>query len=297
MLIKKVKIENFGPFVGKHELDFSINEEKKLNLIVGQNGSGKTQLFNAMLWCLYGEAGTHFYQSPNAELLSLNDSIVNNLSNNQTAITRVEMNLIIENKLHMAKREIQFKKIDGKITVDYPTSNKDLASILPSQSFIFVKNIGSLIENFNKKKIYSEKLDKIIQKMNLIRQKSQFKFANFEFMNIANTIQLIGNGGTLESQPFGIKATKDYIFLVSIRDTLFPNSVLIVDSPFIRITPELVIPIYNFLLEHLPQIIFLKTHFHNHNFEINQGRAFELVLNTKYTSATIKRIESKEDVC
>ncbi len=295
MLIKKVKIENFGPFVGKHELEFSINEEKKLNVIIGPNGSGKTQLFNAMLWCLYGEAGTHFYQSPNAELLSLNDSIVNNLSNDQTATTKVEMNIIIENKLHMAKREIQFKKIDGKITVDYPTSNKDLASILPSQSFIFVKNIGRVIENFNKKKIYSEKLDKIIQKMNLIRQKSQFKyFANSEFMNIDNTIQLIGDGGTLESQALGKKVTLDFMFLSSIREVLIPNSVLIVDGPFHYTSPEFITPISNFLLEYLPQVIFFTTDLQYQNFEIKQGIAYELIKNQETLSTTIKRIESKE---
>ena len=291
MLIEKVKIENFGPFIGKHELEFSINEEKKLNLIVGQNGSGKTQLFNAMLWCLYGIEGTHYYQSPNAELLSLNDLTVNNLSNNQTATTKVEMNLIFENKLHIAKREIQFRKIDGKITVDSPTSNKDLASILPSQYFIFVKNIGRVIENFNKKKIYSEKLDKVIYKMNLVNQKSQFKyFANSEFRNIDNKIQLIGDVESLESQALGRKITLDYMFLCAAQDVLLPNSVLIVDSPFVYVQSEFVLPLYNLLLEYLPQVIFFITDSSYQYLEMKQGTAYGLLINQETFSTIIKKL-------
>jgi len=75
MLIEKVKIENFGPFAGKHELDFSINEQKKLNVILGLNGSGKTQLFNLMSWCLYGLKGAQFHENPKVEPLFLSDSI------------------------------------------------------------------------------------------------------------------------------------------------------------------------------------------------------------------------------
>ncbi len=295
MLINKVKIENFGPFVGKHELEFSIDEEKKLNLILGKNDSGKTQLFNAMLWCLYGEAWTHFYQSPNAELLSLNDSILSNLSNNQTAATRVEMNLIIENKPHIVKREVQFRKIDGKITVDSPTSNKDLASILPSQSFIFVKNIGTLIENFNQKKIYLEKLDKIIYKMNLIKQKSSFKyFENFEFRNIDSEIKLIRDGEPYYPHPAGIKVTTDFMFLSSVRGILIPNSVLIVDSPFNWITPEFINPITDFLLEYIPQVIFFVTDYHYQNLEMKQGITHALVKDQKTFSTTIKRFEKNK---
>ena len=295
MLIEKVKIENFGPFAGKHELEFSINEQKKLNLILGENGSGKTQLFNAMLWCLYGIEGANFYESKITELLYPNSSIVDNQRDEQTVITKVEMDLIIENKSHIATREVQFKKTDGKITVDSPKLNIDLGSILPDPSFIFVKNNGPVIENFNKKKIYSDKLDKVIHKMNLINQKSQFKyFANSEFRNVDNKINLIGRE-PLEAQALGRKATLDYMFLSSIRGILIPNSVLIVDSPFDYITPEFVTKIYNFLLEYMPQIIILETHFHHQNLAIKQGIAYELVRNPEIHSTAIKRVETSKN--
>jgi len=292
MLIKKVKIENFGWFVGKHELDFSTNDKKKLNVIIGPNGSGKTQLFNLMSWCLYGQKATQFHENPHVEPLFLSNSIVNNLSNNQTATTKVEMNLIFENKPYVAKVEVRFKKIDGKIIVDSKKTkySKYLDSIFPYPSLIFVNNIGKIIENFNQNNTNSKKLDKIIQKMNFINQKSKFNFQNSEFGNIDNKIELIGDAGPLVSQASGIKATIDYIFLASIRDIIIPNSVLIVDGPFHYIHPEFIKPISNFLLEYLPQIIFLLTDYHYQNFEINQGIAYELVRDQEISSTTIKKI-------
>jgi len=289
LLIKKVKIENFGWFTGKHELEFSINEGKKLNLILGPNGSGKTQLFNLMSWCLYGKTETQFHGYPNIEELFLSDTIANNLSNDQTATTSIEMELIIENKRHIAKREVNFKKIDGKITIDSIISNENSDLILPNHSFFFVDNIGSVIENFNKEIINSKKLDKVIHKMNSINQKSPFKyFSNSEFQNIDNKIQLIGDVDPIESQALGRKVTLDYIFLASIRDVLIPNSVLIVDIPFRYTHREFAIQIYNFLLKYLPQIIFLRTHLDNRDFELKNGSVYELVINHKLNDFTIK---------
>ena len=293
MLIKKIKIENFGWFVGKHELEFSINEQKKLNLILGLNGSGKTQLFNLMSWCIYGQKGAQFHEIPNVEPLFLSDSIANNPSNNQTATTKVEINLIFENKPYGAKVEVRFKKIDGKITVESKKTkySKYLDSIFPYPHLIFVNNIGEVIEKFNQEKINSEKLDKIIQKMNIINQKSQFKyFANSEFRNIDNKIQLIGDVESLESQALGRKVTLDYMFLLSVRDILFPNSVLIIDGPFHYTTPEFIIPITNFLLEYLPQVIFFITDSYYQYLEMKQGIAYGLVRDQETFSTIIMKL-------
>jgi DNA sulfur modification protein DndD len=54
MLIKKLTIENFWLFPGKHKIEFSIDPKQNVNIIVGKNASGKTILFNAMKWCLFG---------------------------------------------------------------------------------------------------------------------------------------------------------------------------------------------------------------------------------------------------
>ncbi len=52
MKFKKLIIENFRGFYGRHEIDFC-NEDGSLNLIIAENEVGKTSLLNAVLWCLY----------------------------------------------------------------------------------------------------------------------------------------------------------------------------------------------------------------------------------------------------
>ena len=58
MLLKRVMIENFGPFQGKHALDLTPSSPaesgRPVILIGGRNGSGKTSLLEAIRLCLHG---------------------------------------------------------------------------------------------------------------------------------------------------------------------------------------------------------------------------------------------------
>lgn len=55
MNIKKIKMNNFRQFYGEHELEF-LDNDKNTTLIVGENGSGKTSIFRALMFVLYGES-------------------------------------------------------------------------------------------------------------------------------------------------------------------------------------------------------------------------------------------------
>jgi len=52
MKIKKIVIEGFGSIVPRMKYKF---DRPGLNLILGENGIGKTTIFNALSWCLYGK--------------------------------------------------------------------------------------------------------------------------------------------------------------------------------------------------------------------------------------------------
>ena len=54
MLIKSIKMENFRQYENS-ELIFSTDPEKNITLVMGDNGTGKTTLAQAFLWCLYGQ--------------------------------------------------------------------------------------------------------------------------------------------------------------------------------------------------------------------------------------------------
>lgn len=56
MYIKSITLENFLPFQGRQDIEFSTDKVKNVTLVMGDNGSGKTSLMQAFEWCLYGIA-------------------------------------------------------------------------------------------------------------------------------------------------------------------------------------------------------------------------------------------------
>jgi len=55
MILKKMKLSNFRQFKGPQEIVFSNKEDGKVTVIFGENGRGKTGIYRALLFCLYGE--------------------------------------------------------------------------------------------------------------------------------------------------------------------------------------------------------------------------------------------------
>lgn len=60
MKLEKVILWNIRQFVGKQEIEFSQDPDKKITLFRAPNTTGKTTLLNAVFWCLYGEFLTGF---------------------------------------------------------------------------------------------------------------------------------------------------------------------------------------------------------------------------------------------
>lgn len=56
MKLREIKLTNFRQFHGQQHLMFASGDgDKNVTVIHGFNGSGKTALLNAFVWCLYGE--------------------------------------------------------------------------------------------------------------------------------------------------------------------------------------------------------------------------------------------------
>lgn len=65
MKLIKVEINNFRQFYGKQAIDFSVDPERGVTLIHGENNGGKTALLNALRWCLYEETTENLLDSGN----------------------------------------------------------------------------------------------------------------------------------------------------------------------------------------------------------------------------------------
>ena len=55
ILIHKIEIINCGGFRGSHELEFSIDPQKNITVVMGESGRGKSTTFGLIYWCLYGK--------------------------------------------------------------------------------------------------------------------------------------------------------------------------------------------------------------------------------------------------
>jgi len=58
MILKRLMIEDFRQFKGKHEICFASSTKRSkanITVIYGENGRGKTGVFRALMFCLYGD--------------------------------------------------------------------------------------------------------------------------------------------------------------------------------------------------------------------------------------------------
>ena len=60
MILNSVTVENFRSFYGEQTVNFADDPNKNTTIIYALNGVGKTNLLNAILWCLHGEFSLSF---------------------------------------------------------------------------------------------------------------------------------------------------------------------------------------------------------------------------------------------
>ncbi|MCW3996662.1 MAG: AAA family ATPase [Candidatus Bathyarchaeota archaeon] len=89
----RIEIENFRQYRGKTSIAFSTDDEKNMNIIQGVNGAGKTNLMNAITWCLYGTE-ENLSKYAGKRLPIVNDAALRELAPNATIETRVQLVLI-----------------------------------------------------------------------------------------------------------------------------------------------------------------------------------------------------------
>lgn len=110
MLIKSIEMVNFRQFINE-KINFSIESEKNVTVIHGENGTGKTTLLKAFDWVFYGN---HNLFGDGKEKL-LNKSIVRNMMNRETIDMKVEVCFIHKNIEQRLCRIQTYERVNNKV--------------------------------------------------------------------------------------------------------------------------------------------------------------------------------------
>ncbi|MDE6030098.1 MAG: SMC family ATPase, partial [Oscillospiraceae bacterium] len=101
----KLTLTAFGPYAAEQTIDFDALGESGLYLITGDTGAGKTTIFDAITFALYGEpSGGGFRET---------GSLHSNYAEH-SAPTRVTLEFVNDGKKYTVSREMKFKKVSGE---------------------------------------------------------------------------------------------------------------------------------------------------------------------------------------
>lgn len=123
--IISIELENYRPYYGKQKIDFSSRDEG-FTIIAGKNGEGKSNLLNAISWCLFHDEphgmGEDFseHKTENKSLSVINNRYITETKEETTATTSVKIwiqkgdNIFsISRVLTVLKHKLEYKDLSG----------------------------------------------------------------------------------------------------------------------------------------------------------------------------------------
>ncbi|MCP4763177.1 MAG: AAA family ATPase [archaeon] len=114
MKLHKIELKNFRQFKGTQIIEFSHGSTKNVSVIYGENGRGKTGIFRALMFCLYGDKS---------------------LSQDELSGEKKREGLILVNEVML--KEKKGEKIQASVTIEFSHSN---------QLFVIKRSISGLMK-------------------------------------------------------------------------------------------------------------------------------------------------------
>jgi len=166
MKINKLRLKNFRAYEDEIEFDFTTTENKNIILIGGENGAGKSTIFESIKLCIYGPLA-YRYQGQNSSYINKIKSNINNnslINSNVESFVSIDIELVenTEKNVYTLKRKWIYKdkKIseEFKVYKNYSIEPLDLEeqnyfenylkSIISPKLFDFFFFDGELLSNF-----------------------------------------------------------------------------------------------------------------------------------------------------
>lgn len=113
MKLERITLENFRQYFGRQRLEFAKDKLRRVTVIQGVNGAGKTSLFLAINWCLYGEGADNVGELISKEAIKL-------MSPGENVGMSVELAFSHDGERYLVKRSRQgTRMIDGSVQVNF----------------------------------------------------------------------------------------------------------------------------------------------------------------------------------
>ncbi len=118
MKLERITLDNFRQYYGRQRLEFARDLQRRVTVIHGINGAGKTSLFLAINWCLYGTRVENVKVIDNVgELIS--KEAINRASPGERVRCSVELTFLHNGDRYLVRRLLQgTKRVDNKIDLD-----------------------------------------------------------------------------------------------------------------------------------------------------------------------------------
>ena len=101
MILKRITLNNFRQFYGTQTIDFSYDSNNNITVIKGENGCGKTGIYRAMIFCLYGEK-------------SLSNEKKSQNSGDSEKVHLINFNYLDENKDKVVTASVKLEMNNGR---------------------------------------------------------------------------------------------------------------------------------------------------------------------------------------
>ena len=109
MKLERIQISDFRQYHGSHTVRLAHDDAKNVTIFHGANGAGKTSLFAALNWCLYGEGVEGI-----GEIIS--KETVRQAEVGEEVITKVVVTFVHEGQRYHASRQLKgLKQSDGTV--------------------------------------------------------------------------------------------------------------------------------------------------------------------------------------
>lgn len=116
MKLDCIVLENFRQYYGQQRLTFSQDPRRNATIVHGVNGAGKTSLFLAINWCLYGEVIFKEGVSNIAELVS--KEAISEAQTGDSIQTSVQLTFVHEGEIYSVSRSlVSVKQLNDFIAI------------------------------------------------------------------------------------------------------------------------------------------------------------------------------------